>query len=409
MDLSVNRILSNQELRELYNLSLGGIVSKTDMHATIKKQLLKFAETQKLSDLSTIHNLLKANPDTTFAYWTERLSSYQEPFKIINWLKDDPPESDKVDTRFHLGSFFEQAQATGEYKSIQRQIEYNGHYVVTVKGYNVKIFTPELVSFFFAEKVPSINMDTQAKTEIYVWEYLNSYIKAYEEGEQYFENKFKVSPDTLYGTNAEKYLRDIQLNYFHIKHTGSNKGWVFVKERYPVILTHKIIKEYGYYSGIVNKVEEQAKTYPQLFGMLEKPEIDSPLPIAKRKTESNETELSIKINKHFGFFNKNCPRCHKQILNDADFNKLLRWTNYFFENEFKVPEISEPIKTVNTNKTFVQLAFRYLFKELHKNSPYPPALFEFYKGAFSDYSQDRKSNFGKVQNRDEVKGLMKID
>lgn len=128
----------------------------------------------------------------------------------------------------------------------------------------------------------------------------------------------------------------------------------------------------------------------------------------KQKHDPKETELSEKIKEHFGFFNRNCPRKHKQILNDTDFEKLIKWTIWFFENELKAPEISEPIKVVNTNKTFVQLAFKYLFKEFYKNSPYPETLFEFYQSAFTPYSMDNKGNFLAVKNNVEVKKLMKI-
>lgn len=127
------------------------------------------------------------------------------------------------------------------------------------------------------------------------------------------------------------------------------------------------------------------------------------------KPEPKETELSERIKRCFGFFNRNCPRKHKQILNDADFEKLIEWAIWYYENEFKVPDISEPIKVVNTNKTFVQLAFKYLFKELHKSSPYPQTLFEFYQSAFAPFSEDKKSNFEAVKNNDEVKKLMQID
>lgn len=129
----------------------------------------------------------------------------------------------------------------------------------------------------------------------------------------------------------------------------------------------------------------------------------------KPKLETKETDLSERIKKHFGFFNRNCPRKHKKILMDTDFEMLIDWTIWYFENEFKVPEISQPIKVVNTNKTFVQLAFKYLFKELHKSSPYPGTLFEFYQSAFIPYSEDKKSNFEAVKNNDEVKKLMQID
>lgn len=124
--------------------------------------------------------------------------------------------------------------------------------------------------------------------------------------------------------------------------------------------------------------------------------------------DKGQKETSEKIKKHFGFFQRNCPRGHKQILNDEDFKKLIEWTTDFYEKEFKVPEISEPIKAVNTNQGFVRLAFRYLFKELHKSSPYPKSLFDFYKSAFEKYSQDKRKNFEAEKNNDEVKKLMQI-
>lgn len=129
----------------------------------------------------------------------------------------------------------------------------------------------------------------------------------------------------------------------------------------------------------------------------------------KQQSQLSEPTLGERINKYFGFFQGNCPRRHKQILKDEDFNRLIEWTIYYYKNQFKVPEISEPIKVVNTNKTFVQLAFKYLFKEFHKTSPYPPSLFHFYKSVFSPYSKDKEKNFRAVKNNDEVKKLMQID
>ncbi|MBO0592932.1 hypothetical protein I2486_16125 [Cellulophaga sp. E16_2] len=119
--------------------------------------------------------------------------------------------------------------------------------------------------------------------------------------------------------------------------------------------------------------------------------------------------LELEIKKHFNFFQKNCPRKHKQILSDDDFDKLINWANSYFNNDFKVPEISNPINVVNTNKGFVRLAFRYLFKKLHKEKTYPKSLFEFYKSAFSPYEFDKRKQFEAEKNNDEVKKLMEID
>jgi len=157
---------------------------------------------------------------------------------------------------------------------------------------------------------------------------------------------------------------------------------------------------YDKYTDAYEKLTEQVN---RLYVSFKSP------PEQSEKQKSDESDLSEKIKKHFGFFNRNCPRKHKQILNGADFEKLIEWAIWYYKNEFIVPEISEPIKVVNTNKTYVQLAFKYLFKELHKSSPYPETLFEFYQGAFAPFSEDKKSNFEAVKNNDDVKKLMQID
>ena len=183
----------------------------------------------------------------------------------------------KKDTRFWLTTFFEeQEQTKHEYKVFKREIENNGCVKVKTETDTVKIYTPELAVIFTSNTLSARNMDTQTETIINGSEYLNTYIEAYKEGEQYFETEFKVSTDTLYGANAEQYVRDIHLNFFHVQHTGTNEGWSYVKKQYPMILTHKAVKEFGYYSGIVNKVEEQVKKYPRLFATFDKCEHNLP-------------------------------------------------------------------------------------------------------------------------------------
>lgn len=199
----------------------------------------------------------------------------------------------KKDTRFWLTTFFEeQEQTKHEYKVFKREIENNGCFKVKTETDTVKIYTPELAVIFTSNKLSARNMDTQTETNINGSEYLKTYIEAYKEGEQYFETEFKVSTNTLYGANAEQYVRDIHLNFFHVQHTGTNEGWSYVKKQYPMILTHKAVKEFGYYSGIVNKVEEQVKKYPRLFATFDKCEHNLP-PI------NSETDTEKYTAKHY--------------------------------------------------------------------------------------------------------------
>jgi hypothetical protein len=181
------------------------------------------------------------------------------------------------DTKFWLTTFLEkQEQTKHEYRSFKREIENNGCFIVKVDTDTVKIYTPELAVILTSKELPAQNMDIKKETTINGWDYLKTYIEAYKEGEHYFETEHKASPNTLYGVNAEQYVRDIHLNFFHVKHTGINEGWGYVKKQYPFILTHKAVKEFGYYSGIVNKVEEQVNKYPRLFAKFDKCEHNLP-------------------------------------------------------------------------------------------------------------------------------------
>jgi hypothetical protein len=125
--------------------------------------------------------------------------------------------------------------------------------------------------------------------------------------------------------------------------------------------------------------------------------------------KESETELTETVKKHFNFFSKDCPRKGKQILKDTDFDKLINWTIYYYENDLKIPDINDPIKVINTNMTYVILAFRYLFKEIYPLRTFPNSLFEFFTKAFKPYSEYKKSNFDKAKNDNEVRKLMKID
>jgi len=182
----------------------------------------------------------------------------------------------KKDTRFLFTSFlYEQAQTTHEYKGFQREIQDYGFQIIKSDTDTVKVYRPELALILTSRNLLVQNRGTE--TNINGFDYLKTYIEAYKEGEQYFENEIKVSPNTLYGVNAEQYVRDIHFNFFHANHDGV-EGWGYVKTQCPLVLTHQAIKKHGYYSGIVSKVEEQVKKHPKLFATFDKCDHDTPPP-----------------------------------------------------------------------------------------------------------------------------------
>lgn len=196
------------------------------------------------------------------------------------------------DARYWLTPIYDKtAQKTPLYYGLKREIENNGCITLNTETDTVKIYTPELAVIFTLKELPAQNMETQKETNLNGWEYLKTYVEAYKEGLQFFESEFAISPNTLYGSNTKQYVRDIHLNFFHVQHTGIKEGWGYVKKQYPVILTHKAVKEVGFYSGIVSKVEAMVKKYPKLFQNFEKCEHD--LQTQPIKTDQQQPEKLI--------------------------------------------------------------------------------------------------------------------
>jgi len=257
-----------------------------------ESQYTKLLTKENWKEFLTHENRVKSQKHREF----ERLKS--------SWQPEPPKQTEtkqrkmKSDTRYWLTSIFnEQEQTKHPYLTFKKEIQTHGYFVVNTETDSVKVFTPELAVVLTSQELPVRNMDTKKATILNGWKHLLTYIEGYKEGEQYFEKEFKVSPDTLYGENAEKYVRDIHLNFFHLKHAGANEGWGYVKKQHPITLTHKLVKEYGYYSGIVNKVEEQVKKYPRLFATFDKCEHNLPPQQAETITDKLKAKLG-----QYGFF-----------------------------------------------------------------------------------------------------------
>jgi len=142
----------------------------------------------------------------------------------------------------------------------------------------------------------------------------------------------------------------------------------------------------------------------------EKPQNETlpPKQSAKPKLQQKGNELYEKIRKHFGFMLEDDPRKGVPILKEKDFDNLVNWVTYFFKNNFELPVISEPIKSVNTSKYTTQLAFQILFDELRKTEFHKQKvksrtpLFELWQSCFLDYKDDKESNFYRVRHKNDT-------
>lgn len=125
--------------------------------------------------------------------------------------------------------------------------------------------------------------------------------------------------------------------------------------------------------------------------------------IEKNEKISNNTDnlsqdtMRDKIATAFGWMTGIDPRKHKVILNEPDFNRLLDWITYYFEHDFSLPEVSAPIKSINTNKGNVVYTFMKFFKDEYPSHTRPDSLFELIKCCFHEYREDKIENLKKTK------------
>lgn len=147
-------------------------------------------------------------------------------------------------------------------------------------------------------------------------------------------------------------------------------------------------------------LDKNVKINRHLFNKLEGvklllPNVKALPPQQKQEAESQINTLKNEIESAFSFMQHNDPRKHKRVVNDDDFDSLIKWVTYYFENNFTIPEIDEPIKVINTNKGNVVYTFIKIFKDLHPTKTRPESLFELIKLCFNEYRNDNISNYKK--------------
>lgn len=192
--------------------------------------------------------------------------------------KIGPSQQIENDLQYSLLDLFdEQTENTSKFKSLKRHIENNGFIIFNKETDAVNVYTPELAFIFTSKELPVTEMFKSKEIKINGLDYVKTFTEAYRKGESYFDTEFGISKDTLFGINAESYVKGLHENYIHIKHPEINDGWRWAKRTFPLTLSHKDIRKYGYYSGIVSKVDRLVKTYPKLFEAYDKCDHDQTL------------------------------------------------------------------------------------------------------------------------------------
>jgi len=217
-----------KESGEEYYSVIDGLLNYSNITGSQYKSIIGKYENFKKGDI--IYSLQNINENI-------RISGL---YRFMQYLKGFAPADPikRIDTNIKEWS---------GYASTIDVIQKFGVYIVN----DMKVYTPEMVWIL---------------TEFSGTEYMDSYTEGYKEGVEYWNDNFAISRDVLYGANGQKYITDLLNNYNKIEHTGGFKeGWKFVKKQYPTTVSHKTIKEYGYYSGIVCMTDEFMKKYSSVF------------------------------------------------------------------------------------------------------------------------------------------------
>jgi hypothetical protein len=242
------------------------------------------------------------------------------------------------DYRFDLIPFLKEQEQTQRLYVYKWQIENNGCYKIQFGTENVKVYTPQLAIVLASQELSVCNIETETQVTIKGLEYLKTYVKAYKEGQHYFESEYKVSPNIIYSSEAEQYVRDIHENFFHVQHNRIIKGWGYVKDNFDNILTHKSVQEFGYYSGIVSKVEELVKKYRLQFEKYEKCEHDSIILEHTETEQGNQSENDIVRSTIEDWLFE-----FKDMMSESDYENLVSALKQYIENGI-FPKLLRPIR-----------------------------------------------------------------
>ena len=86
------------------------------------------------------------------------------------------------------------------------------------------------------------------------------------------------------------------------------------------------------------------------------------------------------------------PRKCERILGEADYERLTGWVTWFFENNYALPAIKEPIARINTSQGNIIYTFVSLFDELEGKVTRPDALFELIRACFTEFRNKKIDN-----------------
>lgn len=170
---------------------------------------------------------------------------------------------------------------------------------------------------------------------------------------------------------------------------------VLKKPVYRLLETKDGKKSYFFAEAVGNSIDKRIKFLKNELVNCTKKYSEIEIPEEFAGNHDIKSDIFDLVEKAFSFTEYVDPRKHKQILSDEDLKRLINWVCYYFENNFTIPKIDNPIMVVNTNKGNIVYTFMKLFKQINPLSVRPDSLFNLIKSCFYKYRDDNIENLKK--------------
>lgn len=143
------------------------------------------------------------------------------------------------------------------YNSIKNIIEREGFFSIGMKDEKpVKVYNIKLAMLFYVIEIPEYAIDTIP--------YFETYCKAYKKGLKDFKKDYLPNENMLFGEYKEQFANRLNIDCFGNDLQGNqieSTYWYSVKNKIGFVLTHDIIKQYGYNSGLISEVDRVMDKY----------------------------------------------------------------------------------------------------------------------------------------------------
>jgi len=125
------------------------------------------------------------------------------------------------------------------------------------------------IKILLTQQIRAYNRITEKDENININPILSCYIEGFKEGEIYFDQNYGITPDTMY-RNQQVFERELHDLYFHSIINGFEGGWKKYITFFSYVITNSEIYKYGYYAGIVHRLETLKVKYAVLFRNFDK-------------------------------------------------------------------------------------------------------------------------------------------